>query len=94
MNPTIVDLTTPAPTAKILKSIELVACFQDYVYQDNATNKYQFSAGDYSYFLRGCKSIKRLSKLPISKYSTLREFDLIEVDGAIFLGRWNDGIVP
>ena len=90
-HPTIVDLTTPAPTAKILKPIELVACFQDYIYEDDA-HKYQFESSDFSHFLRGCNSIKRLATLE-AKYPTLKEFDLIEVDEMIFLGRWNDGIV-
>lgn len=95
MSTEIIDLAAPLATQK--KKIELVACFKDFKFnKDNACfdlNTYRFSDGDYSYFLKDAKQIKRLSILNDHKYPKLQGMSLIEVDGAIFLGLWNDGVI-
>lgn len=97
-NPQIIDLTIPAaPEKPAPKPIQLVGCFQDYLYND-PSHKYQFDTPDeplrlYDPFLNNAKIIKRLALLNEKMYPILRGMSLIEVDGVVFLGWWNDGVV-
>ncbi len=95
----IIDLTIPAATEKPApKPIELISCLQDHIYMDDS-RKFQFetqkdSKRVYSYVLNQAKIIKRLTVLDKDKYPFhLTGMSLIEVDGIVFLGWWNDGVV-
>lgn len=89
--PQIIDLTK-SQTPADLKPIELVACLQDYDYKDKSY-RFQSDISDYSYFTNKAKTIKKLALLDGDGYRTLKDLSLIDVDGVIFLGYWNDGVV-
>ena len=97
-SPQILDLTIPAaPEKPAPKPIQLVGCFQDYLYND-PSHKYQFSTPlddryEFRSHLNNAKIIKRLALLNEKMYPILRGMSLIEVDGVVFLGWWNDGVV-
>lgn len=90
MNQTIVDLTKPE-TSTLPKPIVLAQCLQD-----SSGNKH-FSGGDFTNYLRSVKVITRLATLKAGskEYSSFseKECDVIMVDGLLFLGQWNDGVV-
>lgn len=97
-NPQIIDLTISAdPVKPVPKPIELVGCFQDHLYDDLA-HKYQFftplndNYGFHSH-LNNAKIIKRLALLNEKMYPILKGMSLIEIDGCVFLGWWNDGVL-
>lgn len=89
MKRTIVDLTKPK-TATLPKPIVLTQCLQD-----SCGNKH-FSGGDFATFLQTGTSITRVANLTDGKkYSSfsVKDSDVIMVDGILFLGQWNDGVV-
>lgn len=96
--PQIIDLTIPAaPEKTALKPIELVGCLQDYIFEDKDNSyKFRFNTPEkylYDSFLNNAKIIKRLTVLGGRAYPVLSGMSLIEVDGIVFLGWWNDGVV-
>ncbi len=97
LQPQIIDLTVPAASEKPTpKPIKLIGCFQDYLYE--SSHKFQFDTPpeeSYVYLshLNNAKIIKRLTVLGKSEYPILCGMSLIEVDGMVFLGWWNDGVL-
>ncbi|NBR07551.1 MAG: hypothetical protein EBT92_17545 [Planctomycetes bacterium] len=90
MKQVITDLTKPTmPTPPKLKPITLDSCLQDSVY------KREFSKGDFTSYLKYASKVTRLTTITTTQYSSFRDYerDLIEVDGCIFIGQWNDGVV-
>lgn len=92
MNRTIVDLTNPPKKEVKLTPIHLEQCLQDVA----GPKKFIVlnGPGGFDYFLARAQKITRLTTLRTDQYSfSAKERDLIEVDGCIFLGKWNDGVV-
>ena len=104
MKQTTVDLTvenTPKPAPV---GIVLTAALQNGITSDDKADRPEFGVNDggtivantktgYGLFLRHAQSITRVANL--SRYTRMGEFgqDVIIVDGVLFLGRWNDGVV-
>lgn len=93
-SPQIIDLAATEPSKT--KGIQLVGCLQDYFYESD--HKFQFDTPDeslrsYGSHLNNAKIIKRLAILDEKMYLILKDMSLIEVDGCVFLGWWNDGVV-
>ena len=89
MKQVITDLTKPTmPTPPKLTPITLDSCLQDSDYRR------EFSKCNYASYLKGAEKVTRLTTIT-TKYYLFHdcERDLIEVDGCIFLGQWNDGVV-
>ena len=91
MNTKIIDLTKIEIAAQEPKKpvpIELVACLQG---SKNAEGYYYFYVSDYD-TLRHAKIIKKISEL--EAYKLKDGLCLLDVDGLIFLAKWNDGVLP
>lgn len=87
--PQIIDLTK-SQTPAAFKPIELIGCLLDRNFDE--MYHYKFCTSDYAYFANKTKTIKRLALLG-NEYPALKGLSLIDVDGVIFLGYWNDGVV-
>ena len=83
----IIDLTIKSSTEQKKKvPIKLIRCLQD-------CNGATWHTDGYANYLRISERVIRISAL--SNYQNLPKdcTDLIEVDGCIFLGQWNDGVI-
>ena len=97
VGPEIIDLTQTLDPKPALKPIFLECCLQDFFYKDGVgEHKYRFSKGDYSHYLKTAIKVTRLVDfVATGQYDSFgrQKLDLISVDGIIFMGKWNDGIV-
>jgi len=94
--PIIKDLTPPPAETKNLKPIEIKGCLQASKLKEsqNGLSCYYFSE---NFTQSACKSmltsaetITRLTRANVDSY----KYDLINVDGNVWWGFWNDGVLP
>lgn len=84
IKPIIRDLTESKEPKK-LEPIQLLGCLQS---RSNKDGNYHFFKGDFRFSLKIAKQITR-----VIRAGDVYSFDVIQVDGTLYYGYWNDGVV-